>query len=81
MALDAQSLVTAANSYNRSPGEMQLIKLGLLQQTLLGLNPTADVTAQALIAVARDYERSSGEQALIELGLLKQILLVLNPAA
>jgi hypothetical protein len=71
-APDAQTLIASANCYN-CYGDYALIKLGLLRQMLLNLNPVADVTPQTLIASANCYN-CYGNFELIELGLLAAII-------
>lgn len=75
MATDAQSLITSANGYNLSPGDVHLIKLGLLKAILLTSNPMADTSAQTLITSVKDYgSYGPGMWPLIELALLVLIL-------
>lgn len=69
---DAQTLIASANCYNCF-GNFELIKLGLLRQIALSLNPMADVTAQTLIASGNCYN-CYGNLALIELALLALIV-------
>lgn len=74
MPFDPQTLITDANQFNGSPGDMALIKLGLLKTILLNINPMADVSAQTLITQAAEYNTfGPGFWPLIELALLQQI--------
>ena len=75
MATDANTLLADTVCYAcLSPGEWQLLKLGLLKQILLASSPMADTSTNALLEAAKCYEcLSPGMWQLIELGLLQQI--------
>jgi len=75
MATDTNTLLADTVCYScLSPGEWQLLKLGLLKQILLASSPMADTSTNALLEAAKCYEcLSPGIWQLIELGLLQQI--------
>jgi hypothetical protein len=76
-ATDPQSLLAQAKCYNcyGTPGELMLMKLALLQQIALSLNPMAATDPQSLLDQAKCYNcyGTSGLWALFELALLQQI--------
>jgi hypothetical protein len=86
-ATDPQSLLAAANCFScfgSNPGLTELMRLALLKDYLLELNPMAATDPQSLLTSANCYScfgSTSGQQQLIGLALLRQILLALNPAA
>lgn len=69
------ALVAAANCYACALGDKDLIKLGLLKDILLALDPMADTSPNALVAAAKCYACAPGFYPLFELGLL---LLIAN---
>lgn len=79
MATDPQSLLAQANCFQcHAPNSytLQLMKLSLLAQNLLALDPTADVTPQGLLDQAKCFACFSGNPyalQLIELVLIKRI--------
>lgn len=76
MAIDAQSMLAAANCYEcyaANPYMLSLIELGLLRQTLLATNPNAVVDPQGLLALAKCYECYAPNE--YTLGLMKLALL------
>jgi hypothetical protein len=76
MAIDAQTLKRLGSLYNNNtPPEWMVMKLSLLSQILLAMNPMADVSPAALLAQADQYQ-PYGPQCwqLFELALLGDIL-------
>lgn len=77
MATDRDSLLADADvrCYAcASPGDQQLIQLGLLKTILLNLDSNADTSTSALLEAAQCYACASpGQWTLIELGLLQRI--------
>lgn len=77
---DPQSLLAVAKCfqcYGANDYSLLLMKLSLLRQTLLAVNPMADTTPQALLADAKCfmcYSTSPYMLQLMELALLKQIV-------
>lgn len=76
---DPAALLASANCYAcyaSDNGQMQLLKLALLQQILIALNPTADTSPATLLKQANCYScfgSGAGTMRLIELALLQQI--------
>lgn len=76
MATDAQSLLTQGNCYACYGASVyQILKLALLAQTSLGVNPANDVTPAGLIAQAKCFPCFSNTDIpkMMELALLAQI--------
>lgn len=79
MATDAPTLLAESKCdlcYSGNEYELLLIKLGLLRQLVLTLNPMADTSAQTLLALAKCYQCYASSPymlQLIELALLKHI--------
>lgn len=69
------ALLLLAAKYNTDPFHMELIKLGLLNEILTSLNPSAPTDAASLIALAAQYN-AYGPAMLpaMELGLLTLIV-------
>jgi hypothetical protein len=72
-ATDPQSLINAANCYNCFDMP-KLLKLGLLRQILLVLNPMAATDPQSLLNQAQCYSCYRDQADLLELALLAQIV-------
>lgn len=78
MTQDPQTLLAAASCfscYGSDRGLMELMKLALLQQILLAVNPNAVTDPQTLLAQANCYScmGNSAQWQLMELALLAQI--------
>lgn len=75
MPTDAQSLLAASACYEcQAPGELQLLKLGLLKQLVEATNAMADTSASALLAATRCYQcHPPGFWPLFELALLQML--------
>lgn len=74
---DPQTLLGGASCFNcyGTPGEMALMKLALLRQILLQIDPMADTSPQTLLSQANCYNcYGPGMWALIELALLNLIV-------
>ncbi len=76
MSTTANALLAEVACYaNQTDRQWLLIKLGLLKQILLSVNPMADTSPSALMQAAGCYAcQSPGFWPLFELGLLKQIV-------
>jgi hypothetical protein len=75
MATDANSLLADVNCYQCAPpGQWQLLKLALLRQILLALDPVANTDVNSLLATVNCYQcLTPGLWQLLELALLKSI--------
>lgn len=75
MPTDPATLIAEANCFNCYPGAgtIALMKLALLRQIVITLNPMADTSPQALLAQANCYRCYQGMEPLLELALLAQI--------
>jgi len=75
MATDAPTLLASSNCYNNFSAQFGLLKLGLLQQIVLALNPMADTTPQTLLSSSNCYNcYGPGTWPLLELALLQLIV-------
>lgn len=72
-AIAPQTLITVATCYDCYLPQYPLLKLALLRQILLALNPSAAVDPQTLINQANCYNCFSSQWPLMELALLNQI--------
>lgn len=76
---DPAALIASANCYAcyaSDSGQMQLLKLALLQQILIAIEPAADTSPQNLLNQANCYScfgSGAGTMKLLELALLQQI--------
>jgi hypothetical protein len=74
MATDAPTLLAGSNCYNNYSAQFGLLKLALLQQIALALNPMADTTPQGLLSSANvACYNNYGSWQLLELALLQII--------
>jgi len=75
MATDAPTLLAASACYNNYSAQSWLLKLGLLRQIVLSLNPMAATDPQSLLNSAQCYNcYGPGTWPLLELQLLNLIV-------
>lgn len=79
MATDAASLLAQSaclDCNGAGPGELELMKIALLAQLVLGQNPMADVTPQGLLNQAACYNcyGGGGMWQLMQIALLVQLV-------
>jgi len=78
MATDPQSLLSTAACYDCYLAQYNLLKLALLRQLVLNLNPMAATDPQSLLSQANCYSCYSAQWALLELALLSQAVTLLS---
>lgn len=74
MATDPQTLISQANCFDCYLPQYPLMRLALLRQILLALNPSAVTDPQTLISQASCYDCYLAQYPLLELALLAQIV-------
>lgn len=75
MATDAPTLLATAQCYNNYSAQSWLLKLGLLRQIVLSLNPMTATDPQSLLSSAACYNNyGPGVWPLLELQLLALIV-------